>query len=159
VKGNKELTFIMILPLHMFDIRYKNYLVRISTTKRVLTGFLTKIKIKKITERIKNISELFSEIMGCANLFQNFLTSAVYCVSTPSILLTRVHACAQMKLHKHMRDMRDLLRFKAYFQFNITINSNELSVLVLFSRSRDFIPGITFKDVLRLEERNRNVFF
>ena len=37
--------------------RYKNYLVRISTTKRVLTGFSTKIKIKKITERIKN-SEL-----------------------------------------------------------------------------------------------------
>ena len=26
--------------------------------KRVLTGFSTKIKIKKITERIKNISEL-----------------------------------------------------------------------------------------------------
>jgi hypothetical protein len=67
----------------------------------------------------------FSEIMGCANMFQRFLTLAVYCVSTPSILLTRVHtqrdlACAQMKLHKHMRDMRDLLRFKAYFQFNIT---------------------------------------
>ena len=41
----------------------------------------------------------FSEIMGCANLFL---------------------ACAQMKFHKHMRDMRDLLRFKAYFQFNIT---------------------------------------
>ena len=38
--------------------RYNNYLVRISTTKRVLTGFSTKIKIKKITERIKNISEL-----------------------------------------------------------------------------------------------------
>jgi hypothetical protein len=38
------------------------------------------------------------------------------------------------------------------------INSNELSVLVLFSRSRDFIPGITFKDVLRFEERNKNVF-
>jgi hypothetical protein len=34
---------------------YKNYLVRISTTKRVLTGFSMKIKIKKITERIKNI--------------------------------------------------------------------------------------------------------
>jgi hypothetical protein len=33
----------------------------------------------------------FSEIMGCANLFQRFLTLAVYCVSTPSILLTRVH--------------------------------------------------------------------
>jgi hypothetical protein len=45
----------------------------------------------------------FSEIMGCANMFQNFLTLAVYCVSTPGILLTRVH---------------------------------------------DFIPGITFKDVL-----------
>jgi len=30
---------------------------------------------------------------------------------------------------------------------------------VLFSRSRDFIPGITFKDVLRFEERNKNVFF
>ena len=25
-----------------------------------------------------------------------------------------------MKFHKHMRDMRDLLRFKAYFQFNVT---------------------------------------
>ena len=68
----------------------------------------------------------FSEIMmGCANLFQRFLTLAVYCVSTPSILLTRVHvtwlkACVQMKFHKHMRDVRDLLRFKAYFQFNVT---------------------------------------
>jgi hypothetical protein len=29
---------------------------------------------------------------------------------------TRDLACAQMKFHKHMRDM---LRFKAYFQFNI----------------------------------------
>ena len=38
--------------------RYKNCLVCISTTKRVLTGFSTKIKIKKITECIKNISEL-----------------------------------------------------------------------------------------------------
>ena len=49
----------------------------------------------------------FSEIMGCANLFQRFLTLAVYCVSTPSILLTCVRtrdlACAQMKFHKHMR--------------------------------------------------------
>ena len=26
----------------------------------------------------------FSEIMGCANLFQRLLTVAVYCVSTPS---------------------------------------------------------------------------
>jgi hypothetical protein len=34
---------------------------------------------------------------------------------------------------------------------NMFINSNELSVLVLFSRSQDFIPGITFKDVLRKE--------
>jgi hypothetical protein len=25
----------------------------------------------------------FSEIMGCANLFQRFLTLAVYCVATP----------------------------------------------------------------------------
>jgi hypothetical protein len=33
----------------------------------------------------------FSEIMGCANLFQRCLTLAVYCVSTPIILLTRVH--------------------------------------------------------------------
>jgi hypothetical protein len=30
----------------------------------------------------------FSEIMGCANLFQRLLTVAVYCISTPSILLT-----------------------------------------------------------------------
>jgi hypothetical protein len=37
---------------------YTNYLVRISTTKRVLTGFSMKIKIKKITECIKNIVEL-----------------------------------------------------------------------------------------------------
>jgi hypothetical protein len=35
---------------------YTNYLLSISTTKRVLTGFSTKIKIKKNTERIKNIS-------------------------------------------------------------------------------------------------------
>ena len=33
----------------------------------------------------------FSEIMDCSNLFQRFLTLAVYCASTPSILLTRVH--------------------------------------------------------------------
>jgi hypothetical protein len=33
----------------------------------------------------------FSEIMGCANLFQRFLTLAVYYVSTPSILSTRVN--------------------------------------------------------------------
>ena len=33
------------------------------------------------------------------------------------------------------------------------------SVLVLFSRSREFIPGITFKDVQRFEERNKNGFF
>jgi hypothetical protein len=44
-------------------------------------------------------------------------------------------------------------------KFHKHINSNELSVLVLFSRSQDFIPGITFKDVLRFEERNKNVFF
>jgi hypothetical protein len=30
---------------------------------------------------------------------------------------------------------------------------------VLFSQSQDFIPGITFKDVQRFEERNKNVFF
>ena len=30
---------------------------------------------------------------------------------------------------------------------------------MLFSRSQDFIPEITFKDVLRFEERNKNVFF
>jgi hypothetical protein len=29
---------------------------------------------------------------------------------------------------------------------------------MLFSRSQDFIPGIMFKDVLRFEERNKNVF-
>jgi hypothetical protein len=46
----------------------------------------------------------FSEIMGCANLFQRFLTLAVYCVSTRDL------ACAQMKFHTHVRDMRDLLR-------------------------------------------------
>ena len=60
----------------------------------------------------------FSEIMGCANLFQTFLTLAVYCVSTPSILLTRVHMT--WLVHKHMHDMHDLLRFKAHFQFNVT---------------------------------------
>jgi hypothetical protein len=59
----------------------------------------------------------FSEIMGCANLFQRFLTFAVYCVSTPSILLTRDLACAQMKFHKHMRD---LLHFLPLQMFDIT---------------------------------------
>ena len=39
-------------------------------------------------------------------------------------------ACAQMKFHKHMRDMRDLLRFKAYFQFNVTFSS-----IIFFIRS------------------------
>jgi hypothetical protein len=39
----------------------------------------------------------FSEIMGCANIFQNFLTLAVYCVSTPSILLTRVQTVPEKK--------------------------------------------------------------
>jgi hypothetical protein len=82
----------------------------------------------------------FSEIMGCANLFQRFLTLAVYCVATPSILLTHVH----------------VTWLNIFISF---INSNELSVLVLFSRSWDFIPGITFKDVLRFEERNKKVFF
>jgi hypothetical protein len=87
---------------------------------------------------------------------------------TICFLLTRVHfvrtqrdlACAQMKFHKQMRDMRDLLRFKlTYIIYILFINSNELPVLVLFSRSQDFIPGITFKDVLRFEERNKNCFF
>jgi hypothetical protein len=37
----------------------------------------------------------FSEIMCCANLFQRFLTLAVYCISTPSISMTCVHVtCA-----------------------------------------------------------------
>ena len=62
----------------------------------------------------------FSEIMGCANMFQIFLTLAVYCVFYFIDTCTHDLACAQMKFHKHMRDMRDLLRFKAYFQFNIT---------------------------------------
>jgi hypothetical protein len=58
----------------------------------------------------------FSEIMGCANLFQRFLTLAVYCISTLSILLTRVRtrdlACAQMKFHKHMHDSDFLKLFE-----------------------------------------------
>jgi hypothetical protein len=56
----------MIIQLQFSEImgcanlfqRFLTLAVRISTTKRVLTGFSTKIKIKKITERIKNISEL-----------------------------------------------------------------------------------------------------
>ena len=56
----------------------------------------------------------FSEIMGYANLFQRFLTLAVYCVSTPSILLTqRDLACAQMKFHKHMPDLYVLKRISS----------------------------------------------
>ena len=39
----------------------------------------------------------FSEIMGCANMFQIFLTLAVYCVFTPSILLTHVHVVLIIK--------------------------------------------------------------
>ena len=62
----------------------------------------------------------FSEIMGYANLFQRFLTLAVYCVSTPSILLTqRDLACAQMKFHKHMRDLYVLKRISSSIVFFI----------------------------------------
>jgi hypothetical protein len=71
--------------------RYKNYLVRISTTKRVLTGFSTKIKIKKITEHIKNISELKCNIelecmclwnFICAQARSRVRVSIKYCVDT-----------------------------------------------------------------------------
>ena len=71
----------------------------------------------------------FSEIMGCANLFQRFLTLAVYCIYTQYFIDMRTQrdlACAQMKFHKHMRDMRDLLCFKAYFQFNVTFQFNNI---------------------------------
>jgi hypothetical protein len=86
-------------------------------------------------------------------MFQFFLTLAVYCVSTPSILLTCVHVT--WLVHK-WSCINTCAICIIYILF---INSNELSVLVLFSRSQDFIPGITFKDVLRFEERNKNVFF
>jgi hypothetical protein len=64
----------------------------------------------------------FSEIMGCANLFETFFSlGCVLRIYTYYFIDTRTCdlACAQMKFHKHMRDMCDLLRFKAYFQFNI----------------------------------------
>jgi energy-converting hydrogenase Eha subunit E len=52
-----------------------------------------------------------------------------------------------------------VVEIQSFIIYILFINSNELSVLVLFSRSRDFIPGITLKDVLRFEERNKNAFF
>ena len=55
----------------------------------------------------------FSEIMGCSKIFNLGCVLHIYTG-------TRDLACAQMKFHKHMHDMRDLLRFKTYFQFNIT---------------------------------------
>jgi hypothetical protein len=65
-----------------------------------------------------------------------------------------------MKFHKHVRDLYVLKRISSsVLHFSSIIFFNELSVLVLFSRSHDFIPGITFKDVQRFEERNKNVFF
>jgi hypothetical protein len=61
-----------------------------------------KIKIKKNTERIKNIIELkcnieleirFNSVKSWVVqiCLKYFLALAVYCVSTPIILLTRVH--------------------------------------------------------------------
>ena len=81
----------------------------------------------------------FSEIMGCANLFQRFLTLAVYCVSTPSILLTRVHVTwrAQIKFHKHMRDMRDFYVLK-----RISSSILHFSSLIFFIRSVIFFISI-----------------
>ena len=65
----------------------------------------------------------FSEIMGCANLFQRFLTLAVYCVSTPSIFIDtctqRDVACAQMKFHKHVHDLYVLKRISSSIIFSI----------------------------------------
>ena len=57
----------------------------------------------------------FSEIM-CKFVSKIFNLGCVLRIYTR----TRDLACAKMKFHKHMRDMRDLLRFKTYFQFNIT---------------------------------------
>jgi hypothetical protein len=60
----------------------------------------------------------FSEIMGCANLFQRFLTLAVYCVSTQYFIDTRTRdlACAQMKFHKHMHSS-SILHFSSLIFF------------------------------------------
>ena len=72
----------------------------------------------------------FSEIMGCANLFQRFLTLAVYCVSTQYFIDTRTRdlACAQMKFHKHMCD---LLRFLK----GISSSMLHFSSIIFFKRS------------------------
>ena len=78
---------------------YTNYLVRISTTKRVLTGFSMKIKIKKNAERIKNIIELkcnieleirfkTQQITHIAHVFMKLqlCTSQVMCTCVNKIL-------------------------------------------------------------------------
>ena len=82
----------------------------------------------------------FSEIMGCANLFQRFLTLAVYCVSTPSIFIDtctqRDVACAQMKFHKHVHDLyvlkrisSSMLHFSSIFFFILIFIENPVKTL------------------------------
>jgi hypothetical protein len=67
----------------------------------------------------------FSEIMGCANLFQRFLTLAVYCISTPSILLTRVHKrvltglSTKIKIKKITERIKNISELKCNIELEI----------------------------------------
>jgi hypothetical protein len=61
----------------------------------------------------------FSEIMGCANMFQFLLTLAVYCVSTPSILLTRVHVTSKIKIKKITERIKNISELKCNIELEI----------------------------------------
>jgi hypothetical protein len=116
----------------------------------------------------------FSEIMGCAHLFQRLLTLVVYCVSTPSILLTRVHVtwlvhkwsfintcaiyviCYVLKRISssilHFSSLIFFIRSVIFFIF-VFIKSNELSVLWIS------FPGLRWRMFYVLRKEIKMVFF
>jgi hypothetical protein len=59
VKGNKELTFIMILPLQMFDITQCMSPVYLFIQIQILIGFQPKYSKKKFMEQIKSMLFVF----------------------------------------------------------------------------------------------------
>ena len=109
-----------------------------------------KIKIKKITERIKitHIAHVFMKLHLC--------TSQVMCTRVNKILGVDTQYTAKVKN-----------LWNKFAQPVISLNWSWIIIYYLHFihqfkwtlRSRDFIPRITFKDVLRFEERNKNVFF
>ena len=91
----------------------------------------------------------FSEIMGYANLFQRFLTLAVYCVPTPSISLTHVHNVTWL-VHK-----RSFINTCAICYVLKRISSSMLH----FSSITFFIRSVIFFILIFVENPVKTLFF